>query len=138
MFKNVMYSTVNTRAHAAIINTLDCEIAALTGPSLTVAQRARQRMFKLARNAFAASWQQMNRHTDPLSYAVAWDAHCESVSARVSAKARGAVLISMATMIDEVSVDIVNLFPVSSMEAISAAESALSDMRVIDATFSLV
>ena len=138
MFKNVMYGTVNTRALAAIINTLDCEVATLTGPSLTVAQRARLRMFKLAHEAFSATWQRMNHYTDPLSYAVAWDAHCESVSARVSAKARGAVLTSMTTMIDEVSVDIVNLFPVSSMEAITAAESALSDLRVIDATFALV
>lgn len=131
MFKNVMKETASRRALAAIINTLDVEIISRRDTYTNSRERAELRMFMVAHKGFMQAWNTLNADTDPVSYAVAWDAHLSSM---VFNKHRIESLVHhhVRTILAEVAVDIEALLPVSNIENIRSGEKALAEIVNLD------
>lgn len=130
MFKNVLIETASTRAHSAILNALEVEVITRRDTAVTVYDKANLRMFTVARQAFANSWDTLMPHVDSVSYAIAWDNHFEKSFRK--GKVIDQVNSYIAMIFEDVASDLEALFPISSMEEIAGAEKALTEIVGIE------
>ena len=126
MFKNVLMETASTRAHSAILNTLEIEVITRRDTAVTVYDKAYLRMYTVARKAFADSWDILMPHVDSISYAVAWDKYYET--SRRKKNVIETVNEYIELIFQDIAADLEAMFPISSMEEISGAERALSEI----------
>lgn len=138
MLKNVLIDTASTRAHSAILNSLKIEVITRRDTAVTVYDRAELRIFTVAHKAFESSWNKLMPHVDSISYAVAWDAHLEGLSKAKQAKSIETANGFIGLILDDVAVDLENLLPISSIEAVSGAESALVSIVGVENQSSLL
>lgn len=130
MFGNVMRETAPRRAMSAIINALDLEIIKRRDTCASSQDRAELRMFILTYTSFKKAWDHLNPDTDPVSYALAWDEHLNSMIFKGGIEK--VVHQNVRGIMTELENDIKPLLPVSTLENIRAGERALSEIVDID------
>lgn len=136
MFRNVLIETASTRAHSAILNALEVEVITRRDTAVTVYDKANLRMFVVARQAFADSWNTLMPNVDSISYAIAWDNHFEK--SKRKRNVMDTVNEYMQMILEDIAKELESLFPIENIEDIAGAEKALSEITGADKSENLL